>query len=87
MRDALATSGRPILFRICTAGATNPWLWARPVGNMWRSTPDIVDCWQCKKDWGGNGVSEILDQMSGIESYSGPGHWNDSDTLQVGNGG
>jgi len=54
---------------------------------MWRSTPDIVDCWQCKKDWGGNGVSEILDQMSGIESYSGPGHWNDSDTLQVGNGG
>jgi alpha-galactosidase len=25
--------------------------------------------------------------MSGLESYSGPGHWNDPDMLEVGNGG
>jgi alpha-galactosidase len=87
MREALKASGRPILFSICEWGSTKPWLWAGPVGNMWRSTGDIVDCWDCKKSWGGNGVAQIMDLMSGIESYSGPGHWNDPDMLEVGNGG
>jgi alpha-galactosidase len=87
MRDALAASGRPILFSICEWGSTKPWLWAGPIGNMWRATGDIQDCWSCKKDWGGNGVAQILDQMNGIESYAGPGHWNDPDMLEVGNGG
>ncbi len=87
MRDALKASGRPILFSICEWGSTKPWLWAGPVGNMWRSTPDIQDCWDCKKDWGGSGVTQILDMMNGIESYAGPGHWNDPDMLEVGNGG
>lgn len=87
MRNALAATGRPILFSICEWGSTKPWLWAGSVGNMWRSTGDIQDCWSCKKDWGGNGVAEIMDQMNGIESYAGPGHWNDPDMLEVGNGG
>ncbi len=87
MRNALAATGRPIVFSICEWGSTKPWLWAGPVGNLWRSTADIQDCWSCKKDWGGNGVSEILDQMNGIEGYAGPGHWNDPDMLEVGNGG
>jgi len=87
MRDALAASGRPIVFSICEWGSTKPWLWAGPVGNMWRSTGDILDCWQCKMSWGGNSLSEILELMSGVGSYSGPGHWNDADMLQVGNGG
>ena len=87
MREALAASGRPIVFSICEWGSTKPWLWAGEVGNMWRSTGDILDCWQCKMSWGGNSLSEILDLMSGIGSYSGPGHWNDPDMLQVGNGG
>ena len=87
MRDALAATGRPILFSICEWGSTKPWLWAGPVGNMWRSTGDIQDCWNCRKDWGGLGVLQIMDLMSGIESYSGPGHWNDPDMLEVGNGG
>jgi alpha-galactosidase len=87
MRDALAASGRPIVFSICEWGSTKPWLWAGAVGNMWRSTGDILDCWQCKMSWGGNSLSEILDLMSGFGSYSGPGHWNDLDMLQVGNGG
>jgi len=87
MRNALAETGRPILFSICEWGSNKPWLWAGPVGNMWRATGDIQDCWNCKKDWGGNGVTQILDLMNGIESYSGPGHWNDPDMLEVGNGG
>ena len=87
MRAALAATGRPIVFSICEWGSTKPWLWAGPVGNMWRATGDILDCWDCKKSWGGNGVSQILDQMNGLESYAGPGHWNDADMLEVGNGG
>jgi alpha-galactosidase len=87
MRNALAESGRPIVFSICEWGSTKPWLWAGPVGNLWRATPDIQDCWDCKKDWGGGGVVQILDLMNGLESYAGPGHWNDPDMLEVGNGG
>jgi alpha-galactosidase len=87
MRDALKASGRPILFSICEWGSTKPWLWAGSIGNMWRSTPDIQDCWDCKRDWGGSGVTQILDMMNGLESYAGPGHWNDPDMLEVGNSG
>ncbi len=87
MRNALAATGRPIVFSICEWGSTKPWLWAGPIGNMWRATGDIQDCWNCKKDWGGNGVLQILDLMDPIYSYAGPGHWNDPDMLEVGNGG
>jgi alpha-galactosidase len=54
---------------------------------MWRATGDIQDCWSCKKDWGGNGVMQIVDLMEPLYSYAGPGHWNDADMLEVGNGG
>jgi alpha-galactosidase len=87
MRNALADSGRPIVFSICEWGSTKPWLWAGPIGNLWRSTPDIQDCWDCKRTWGGGGVVQILDLMDGLETYAGPGHWNDPDMLEVGNGG
>jgi len=89
MRDALAATGRPIVFSICEWGSNKPWLWAGPVGNLWRATDDIQDCWNCKKPWGGNGVAQIIELMGapGVESYAGPGHWNDPDMLEVGNGG
>jgi alpha-galactosidase len=85
MRDALKTAGRPIVFSLCEWGTNQPWLWARDVGNLWRTTGDISDCWDCKKDqlsW-----TQILDLQVGLESYAGPGHWNDPDMLEVGNGG
>lgn len=87
MRDALAKSGRPIAFSLCEWGSTKPWLWAKDVGNLWRATGDIVDKWSGSEKWGGLGVVEILDQLNGLESYAGPGHWNDPDMLEVGNGG
>ncbi len=87
MRDALKACGRPIVFSICEWGSTKPWTWAPPIGNLWRTTGDIQDCWVCKKDWGGLGVVEILDLQVGLESAAGPGHWNDPDMLEVGNGG
>ncbi|MGO9240992.1 MAG: glycoside hydrolase family 27 protein [Bryobacteraceae bacterium] len=86
MSKALRATGRPIVFSLCEWGSNKPWLWAGDVGNLWRATGDIVNCWDCKEKWGGNGVVHILDLVNGIESYAGPGHWNDPDMLEVGNG-
>jgi alpha-galactosidase len=85
MRDALKSSGRPIVFSLCEWGSNKPWLWARDVGNLWRTTGDISDCWDCKK--GQLSWTQILDLQVGLEAYAGPGHWNDPDMLEVGNGG
>ena len=87
MRDALKKSGRPIVFSLCEWGSTKPWLWAGEVGNLWRSTGDIIDKWDGTVKWGGLGVVQILDLQDGLQSYAGPGHWNDPDMLEVGNGG
>jgi alpha-galactosidase len=87
MRDALAAFGRSIVFSICEWGSTKPWLWVGSIGNLWRATGDIQDCWNCKSILGAHGLIQILDLISGLESYSGPGHWNDPDILEVGNGG
>jgi alpha-galactosidase len=87
MSQALRASGRPIVFSICEWGSSKPWTWAQGVGHLWRSTGDIQDCWDCGKEWGGMGVTHIIDIMADIYPYSGPGHWNDPDMLEVGNGG
>ena len=89
MADALRATGRPIVFSICEWGIHKPWTWAASVGgNLWRTTGDIYDGWsgaESHGDW--FGVVEILDRQVGLESYAGPGHWNDPDMLEVGNGG
>jgi alpha-galactosidase len=89
MRDALAKSGRPIVFSLCEWGSTKPWLWAKDIGNLWRSTGDIGDKWDSDADKKkfGLGVVQILDLVNPLSSYAGPGHWNDPDMLEVGNGG
>jgi alpha-galactosidase len=87
MGDALRAIGRPIVFSICEWGTHKPWLWAASVGgNLWRTTGDIYDGWVgTERD--NNGVLNILDLQSGLEGFAGPGHWNDPDMLEVGNGG
>jgi len=92
MRDALLASGRPIVFSLCEWGTSKPWLWAKDVGNLWRTTGDISDRWAGKIKWPdgsccSNGMLDILDLQVGLEAFSGPGHWNDPDMLEVGNGG
>jgi alpha-galactosidase len=87
MRDALQQAGRPIVFSICEWGTSKPWLWAGDVGNLWRTTTDIQDRWEGKGAKSGAGVMDILDLEDGLERYAGPGHWNDPDMLEVGNGG
>jgi len=86
MSDALIATSRPILLSLCEWGLSSPWLWASSVGNMWRSTADIADCWDCTA---GNllGWTVILEQSVNLAPYAGPGHWNDPDMLEVGNSG
>jgi alpha-galactosidase len=87
MRDALRATGRPIVLSICEWGTSKPWTWARGVGHLWRTTEDILDCWDCTTDWGGAGWSKLHDKQVGLEKFAGPGGWNDPDMLEVGNGG
>jgi len=41
MRDALYAAKRPIILSICEWGSNQPWLWAKDIGNLWRTTKDI----------------------------------------------
>lgn len=87
IRNALNAAGRPIVLSICEWGTAKPWLWGKTVGgNLWRTTGDISDKWETR-DKDQLGMLNILDLQVGIESYAGPGHWNDPDMLEVGNGG
>ncbi len=93
MRAALGASGRPIVLSICEWGSHQPWLWGEEVGgNLWRTTGDIQDRWAGKKEWSpgnccSNGMLDIADENAELYSFAGPGHWNDPDMLEVGNGG
>jgi len=93
MREALNASGRPIVLSICEWGTNKPWLWAKSIGgNLWRTTGDIQDRWGGKQKWPDGsccalGMTDIVDLQVGLESFAGPGHWNDPDMLEVGNGG
>ena len=89
MRDALRAAGRPVVLSICEWGDTQPWTWAKDVGHLWRTTGDIHACWDCEIDhggWSSWGVLRILDKQKGLRAHAGPGHWNDPDMLEVGNG-
>lgn len=91
MRDALHKAGRPILFSICEWGDNQPWKWAEDVGHSWRISGDIYPCWDCQYSWGSWsswGVLKILDMRDELRlrQYAGPGHWNDYDMMEVGNG-
>jgi alpha-galactosidase len=79
LKAATAKTGRPIVFSLCQYGWDAPWEWAPALGgNSWRTTGDIEARWQS--------IYDIASQQSGLESYAGPGHWNDPDMLEVGNG-
>ncbi|GGU99034.1 hypothetical protein GCM10010211_78040 [Streptomyces albospinus] len=79
MRDALKATGRPIVYSICEWGENKPWEWASDAGHLWRTTGDISDSWSSMLD--------TVKQNLPLAQYAGPGHWNDPDMLEVGNGG
>jgi alpha-galactosidase len=81
MGQALLDSGRAILYSLCQYGQDDVGKWgAAAGGNAWRTTGDISDNWNSMANIG-------FDQQIGREEFATPGHWNDPDMLEIGNGG
>jgi alpha-galactosidase len=79
MGDALLGSGRPIVYSLCQYGLVDVWKWGPEVGgNLWRTAGDISDSW--------DSMSRIGFSQDRLAPYARPGHWNDPDMLEIGNG-
>jgi alpha-galactosidase len=80
MADALRATNRPMVYSLCQYGKEKVWEWgALAGGNLWRTTDDINDTYKR--------MMQIVDTQSDIAKWAGPGHWNDPDMLEIGNGG
>ncbi len=80
MGDALRATGRAIVFSLCQYGNYDVWKWGPDVGgNLWRTTGDIRDQWAS--------MTNIGFKQNDLAPYARPGHWNDPDMLEIGNGG
>jgi len=80
MYRALKSTGRPIVYSLCQYGLDSVWQWGASVGgNLWRTTNDISDNYE--------NMAAIGFRQFAQSRYAGPGHWNDPDMLEVGNGG
>jgi alpha-galactosidase len=88
MRDALRATERPIVYSInpgnssgcpptgpttSTCGLDLP-----SIANLWRIGFDINASW--------SSIAGLIDQDAPLAPYASPGHWNDPDMLEVGNG-
>ena len=69
---------KPITYSICEWGFNKPWMWGSKAGNMWRTTLDITPHW--------SRIKSIYNRNIKLFKYSSPGHVNDPDMLEVGNG-
>ena len=79
MGDALKATGRPIVYSLCEYGMGNVEKWGPQVGgNLWRTTGDINDSWES--------MIRNIEKQVPTAPYAGPGHWNDPDMLEIGNG-
>ena len=79
MAAALRATGRPIVYSLCQYGRADVWKWGADAGgNLWRTTGDIADRWEI--------MSTIGFAQDDLAPFGGPGHWNDPDMLEVGNG-
>src|SRR6266550_4716008 len=80
MGDALRASRRPIVYSLCQYGRLDVWKWGPSVGgNLWRTTGDIRDSW--------DSMTRIGFGQNDLAPFARPGHWNDPDMLEIGNGG
>jgi alpha-galactosidase len=80
MGDALLATGRPIVFSLCQYGRYDVQKWGADAGgNLWRTTGDISDNWES--------MARIGFGQDPLAPFAKPGHWNDPDMLEIGNGG
>jgi len=81
MGEARQSTKRPIVFSLCQYGKEHVEQWGAAVGgNLWRTTGDIKDKWDSMSNLG-------FELQANLAPFAGPGHWNDPDMLEVGNGG
>jgi alpha-galactosidase len=79
MGDALQATGRPIVYSLCEYGLGGVEKWGGDIGgNLWRTTGDIRDEW--------DSMIDNIEKQVPTAPYAGPGHWNDPDMLEIGNG-
>jgi alpha-galactosidase len=79
MHQAIVKTGRPMVYSLCQYGWDSVWEWGPQVGaNLWRTTGDISANF--------DRMSAIGRGQAGLAKFAGPGHWNDPDMLEVGNG-
>jgi len=79
MGDALLKTKRPIVYSLCQYGRRDVWRWGGDVGgNLWRTTGDIRDAW--------DSMTRIGFGQNDLAPWARPGHWNDPDMLEIGNG-
>ncbi|MBC7782809.1 MAG: putative Ig domain-containing protein [Burkholderiales bacterium] len=77
--ESLAKVDRDIVYSLCQYGMGNVWEWGPSVkANVWRTTRDITPVWPK--------FTSIINQQVGLEKWASPGHWNDPDMLEIGNG-
>lgn len=86
MSKALRECGRPIVFSICEWGTNQPWEWDKRIGHLHRVNWDIRDCYDCNIAPVFFGTMQIIDINEPLWKFAGPGHWNDPDMLEIGNG-
>src|SRR6185312_13513759 len=80
MGAALKAVGRPMVYSLCQYGFYQPWRWGPSVGGqLWRTAGDITDKFAR--------MVQIGESQAGLARFQTPGHWNDPDMLEVGNGG
>ncbi len=73
-----ATSGQAPVFEICAWGEAQVADWAYRYSNVWRTSGDIAP--SCRS------MLHNFDTAAPRALFAGPGHWNDPDLLEVGNG-
>jgi hypothetical protein len=78
MADLLQKYAPNVVYSISEYGLFESHLWAPEFCNMWRTTDDLMPNW--------DSLMRTLDLQVNLYPYSKPGHWNDPDMLQVGNG-
>src|SRR3984893_15981444 len=79
MGDALLKTKRPIVYSLCQYGRLDVWKWGADAGgNLWRTTGDIRDAW--------DSMTRIGFSQNELAPWAKPGHWNDPDMLEIGNG-
>ncbi len=78
-RSSLDKVNRDIIYSICQYGMGDVWEWGAQTGaNGWRTTRDITPRYAAMRS--------IVVKQVGLEKWAGPGHWNDPDMLEIGNG-